>query len=188
VFKTPISLLADLIYSPINGRASHYLALLRHSSFTLGIRASGQTFNECLVQNAKNYSAGGAFDLTFGTNVGTSFGGQVLAGNTFTSLYSAIAGSAEDAVGTAASASPDLVKAAMGTVTTFGRRTSNILSLNLAGSGGLPSALSPATTAGVKSVLGSLSKALNLGLEASVKAAIDAGLSGAEGIGCAIPQ
>ncbi len=141
-----------------------------------------------MAQNAKNYSAGGVLDLTTGFNVGTTRGGQVLLGNTFTSLYAALAGSAQDAAGTAVSTSPDLVKAGTGTITTFGRRTSDILSLNLAGSGGLPSALSPATTAGAKSILSSLSRALNLGLQASTKAAIDAGLAGAEAVGCAIPQ
>jgi len=159
----------------------------------LGIRAPGQSFNQCMVQNAKNYSAGGAVDLSLqslgvNSNVGTSFAGQVAAGNTFTGLYAAVAGSGEDAAGAAASSSADLINAGMGTVTTFGRRTSNILSLNLAGNGGLPSALSPASTAGAQSVLGSVSKVLSLGLEASTKAAVDAGLAGAEAIGCAIKQ
>src|SRR6266404_1767344 len=36
--------------------------------------------------------------------------------------------------------------------------------------------------------LGAASKALNLGLDASLKAAIDAGLAGAEVIGCLVPQ
>jgi hypothetical protein len=39
----------------------------------------------------------------------------------------------------------------------------------------------------MRSILGSLSKALNLGLEASEKAVLDAGLAGAEAVGCAIP-
>ena len=155
-------------------------------SFTLGIRAPGQTFNQCLVANAKNYSAGGVFALSTNTNIGTGFVGQLVGGNTFTSLYAGLAGSAEDAVGVAGTSSPDLLNAGIGTVTTFGRRTSNILSLNLAGSGGLPSALSPATTAGTKSFLSSVSKVFNLGLDASLKAAGDLGLFGAEIIGCSI--
>jgi hypothetical protein len=94
---------------------------------------------------------------------------------------------ADDAASTAVSTAPDLTLAGMGTTLTAGRRTSDLLSLNLAGKGGLPNALSSAS-GGVKSVFGYLSKALNLGLEASTKAAIDAGLFGAEIIGCSIRQ
>ncbi len=155
------------------------------SGFTLGIRAPGQTFNQCLVQNAANYSAGGVLDLAAGTTIGNSTAGQVLAGNTFTGAYSALAGSVGDAATVAGTAAPDLLNSAIGSTTTFGRRTSNILALNLAGKGGLPQALS-SSSGGLKSLLGSASKALNLGLEASLKAAIDAGLAGAEVIGCSI--
>jgi hypothetical protein len=146
-----------------------------------------------MVANAKNYSAGGVADLTGLTSVvgapdlGTSTVGEVFAGNTFTSLNAALDGSAEDAAGVAGTSSPDLLNAGMGTVTTFGRRTSDIVSLNLVGSGGLPSALSPATTAGMKSFLSSVSKVFNLGLDASLKAAGDLGLFGAEIVGCSIP-
>ena len=38
------------------------------------------------------------------------------------------------------------------------------------------------------SLLGSLGKALSLGLSASQKAALDAGLFGAEIVGCLVPQ
>jgi RHS repeat-associated protein len=155
------------------------------SGFTLGIRAPGQTFNQCMVQNAANYSAGGAFDLAAGTSIGNSTAGQILAGNTFTGLYSALAGSPGDAATVAGTAAPDLLNSAMGSTLTFGRRTSNILSLNLAGKGGLPQALS-SSSGGLKSLLGSASKALNLGLDASLKAAGDLGLFGAEIIGCSV--
>jgi RHS repeat-associated protein len=155
--------------------------------FTLGIRAPGQTFNQCLVQNARNYSIGGAFDLVAGTSIGTSYAVQVPAGNQFGGLYSALAGSLGDATTWAATQTPDILNSAIGSTTTFGRRTSNILALNLAGKGGLPQALS-SSSGGLKSFLGSASKALNLGLDASVKAAIDAGLFGAEIIGCSFYQ
>jgi hypothetical protein len=160
------------------------------SGFTLGIRAPGQTFNQCLIQNGKNYSAGEIADLTGltgGTNFGNSFLGQVVDGNTFTGAYSAVASSFEDAATVAGTSTPDLLNSAIGTTTTFGRRTSNILALNLAGKGGLPQALS-SSSGGLKSLLGTASKALNLGLEASLKAAIDAGLAGAEVIGCLVPR
>jgi len=123
--------------------------------------------------------------LAAGTTVGNSTAGQILAGNTFTGLYSAFAGSAGDAATVAGTAAPDLLNSAMGSTLTFGRRTSSILSLNLAGKGGLPQALS-SSSGGLKSLLGSASKALNLGLDASVKAAGDLGLFGAEIIDCSI--
>jgi hypothetical protein len=44
------------------------------------------------------------------------------------------------------------------------------------------------SSGGLKSLLGSASKALNLGLDASLKAAGDLGLFGAEIIGCSIHQ
>jgi len=155
------------------------------SGFTLGIRSRGQTFNQCMVRNAANYSVGGVFDVAVGTTIGNSTAGQVLAGNTFTGLYSALAGSAADAAKVGGTAAPDLLNSAISSPLTFGRRTSNILSLNLAGKGGLPQALS-SSSGGLKSLLGYASKALNLGLDASLKAAGDLGLLGAEIIGCSV--
>ena len=163
------------------------------SGFTFGIRAPGQSFNQCLVQNAKNYSIGGVADLAGLTsvvgapNLGTSTTRQIFAGNTFTGAYAALAGSFEDLATTAGTSTPNLLNSAMGSTTTFGRRTSNILALNLVGKGGLPQALS-SSSGGLKSLLGVASKAFNLGLEASFKAAIDAGLAGAEVIGCLVPR
>jgi hypothetical protein len=151
--------------------------------FTLGIRAPGQTFNQCMVANSKNYSAGGVFALSTGTDVGTGTAGQLLAGNTFTGLYAAFAGSGSDAAAAAATSAPDLVNGGIGTAITYGRRTTSLISLNLAGKGGVPQALS-SSSGGVSGFLGSASKALNLGLDASLKAAIDAGLGLAEAVGC----
>ena len=61
------------------------------------------------------------------------------------------------------------------------------MSLNLAGAGGLPMALSPAS-AGVKSILGSIENVLSLGLSFVQRTAVDAAFTGAEAINCAIPQ
>jgi RHS repeat-associated protein len=151
----------------------------RGSGYTLGIRAPGQSYKQCLEANSRNYSLGGVADLTGltgGTNLGSSFGGQLLAGNTFTSL---LFGSPSESATAAATSSTDLVKAGIGTVTTFGRRSSDIIALNLAGKGGLPQALS-SSSSGLSSLLGGVSKIFNLGLDASLKAAIDAGLALAE--------
>lgn len=177
----------DVDYSMIgdNARTPGFQHFFRRGLSLFGIRATRQTFNQCLIQNAANYSAGGVFDLAAGTTMGNSTVGQVFAGNTFTGLYSALAGSGADAATAAGAQAPDLVNSAIGSTLTFGRRASNIMSLNLAGKGGLPQALG-SSSGGLKSLLGSASKALNLGLDASVKAAGDLGLFGAEIIGCSI--
>jgi hypothetical protein len=67
----------------------------------------------------------------------------------------------------------------MGSPITFGRRTAQIMSLNLAGKGGLPQALS-SSSGGVKGFLGKLGGAW--------KYAADVGFTLAEGVGCVIPQ
>jgi len=72
-----------------------------------------------------------------------------------------------------------------GSALTFGRRTSDIMALNLAGKGGVPQALA---STGAKGFLESAGKVLNLGLDEAEKFAVDAGLAGAEAINCAIPR
>jgi hypothetical protein len=72
----------------------------------------------------------------------------------------------------------------MGTVTTYGRNTSTITSLNIARQGGLPQALSSASS-GVKSVLGAADKVLSLGMSFTTRLEIDAALAGAEAAYCA---
>ncbi|MGH9352127.1 MAG: hypothetical protein ACRD2G_08215, partial [Terriglobia bacterium] len=161
------------------------------SSFTLGLRLPNQTFNQCMTQNATNYSAGGAVDLILGfNNVFSNSYLQVATGNTFTSLYAGVFGGlGSSAAGAGASVTPDLLNTAMGSPLSYGRRTADIMALNLEGKGGLPLALSPVPEIGeLKSVFGSASNAFNLGLDAAEKGAVDAGLFGAEVIGCSISQ
>jgi len=133
-------------------------------SFTLGIRAPGQTFKQCMVAHANNYSIGGAAELAVNTATGTntSFSSNpavsAFTGNTITGLISAVAGgNAGDAASGAASAAPGLVNSGMASTLTYGRRTSQLISLNLAGRGGLPKALSSATS-GLKSLLSGAEK------------------------------
>jgi len=60
------------------------------------------------------------------------------------------------------------------------------MSLNLWGiRGGPPLALSPAA-GGVQSILGSIGKALSLGMDFTTKLGIDAAFTGAEAIGCSM--
>ncbi len=72
----------------------------------------------------------------------------------------------------------------MGTVTTWGRRTSGVLSLNLADKGGLPLALGDAS-AGVRGWLGTADSAVSLGLDFTTRLEIDAALSAGEAAYCA---
>jgi hypothetical protein len=72
-----------------------------------------------------------------------------------------------------------------GSALTYGRRTSDIMSLNLAGSGGLPQALG---SAGAQGFFETAGQWLNLGLDEAEKFGVDAGLAGAEAINCAIQR
>lgn len=161
----------------------------RPGGFTLGIRASNQTFKQCLTQNAHTYSAGGATELALnvatGTNTDITSNGVIdfFTGNLVNSLAF---GDLKDAGLAGAAQVPGLVDAGLGQVLTHSRRTSSITSLNLAGEGGLPKALGSSTT-GLKSALGRVGDILNLGLKASTRLGIDIGLTGAELIGCSIP-
>lgn len=141
-----------------------------------------------MAANANTYSLGGSVELGInvatGTNTNYSQYTSFVTGNSVNSL---LFGSTADAAGTMAASAPGIVSTAMGTATTFGRRTSSIMSLNLAGAGGLPMALSSAS-AGVKSALGSIGNVLSLGLSFLERTAVDAAFTGAEAINCAIPQ
>jgi hypothetical protein len=103
-----------------------------------------------------------------------------LGGNSITSL---LYGSTADAAGTGVTLAPTIVTAAMGTVTTYGRRTSTMMALNIAGKGGLPLALG-ASSAGAKGALTAAGKWLGLGLDFEVKLGIDAGFAAAEAAYC----
>ena len=108
---------------------------------------------------------------------------NTLGGNEITGTYYAFAGNTKDsaynAVTTGAGLTSSVVSGAMGAPITYGRRTAQIVSLNLAGRGGLPQALS-SSTGGVKRFLGKLGGAW--------KTAADVGFTLAEGVGCLGPQ
>lgn len=160
------------------------------SGFTLGIRAPGQTYKQCLAANAHTYSAGGALELGYdvasgkNTDITSNRAVDFFTGN---SVGSVLFGNATDAGLAAAGQAPGALEAGVGVGLTYGRRTSGSIALNLAGKGGLPQALS-SSTGGLRSVLGSVGNVLNLGLKASTRLGIDLGLTGAEAIGCAIPR
>lgn len=96
--------------------------------------------------------------------------GNVVAGNMFLDLP-----------GTA-----DALKAfgkGLGSPLTWGRRTTNIVALNLAGKGGVPQALS-ASGRGARSFLSEADKALSFGLTFAEKAIVDAAFAAGEAIAC----
>jgi RHS repeat-associated protein len=144
------------------------------------------TFNACMAAHANDFSILGAVNA--GTNA--LFNRQdtyknnvvlgALGGNSITSL---LYGSTADAAGTGVTLAPTIVTAAMGTVTSYGRRTSTIMALNIAGKGGLPLALG-ASSAGAKAALTTAGKWLGLGLDFEVKLGIDAAFAAAEAAYC----
>jgi RHS repeat-associated protein len=151
-----------------------------NNGFTLGIRAPGQTWTQCMVANANTYSIGGATELTVnvatGTNSNISQETRIVTGNGITGLFFDGPGASDFLTAASHGAGSPL---------TVGRRTSDIMSLNLAGKGGLPQALG---STGAKGMLNTVGKWLNLGLDEAEKFAVDAGLAGAESINCAIQR
>jgi RHS repeat-associated protein len=149
-----------------------------NNGFTLGIRAPGQTWSQCMAANANTYSIGGATELTVnvatGTNSNISQSTSIVTGNGITGLIFEGPGAGDflNAAGNGA-----------GSALTYGRRTSDIMSLNLAGSGGLPQALG---STGAQGFFETAGQWLNLGLDEAEKFAVDAGLAGAEAFNCAI--
>ena len=100
------------------------------------IRSKGQTFKACMAQHANLYSIGGSAEASINLATGTQtsysdnkvvnfFGSNALTGIFY--------GSSADNAATAANNAPGIIAEAMGRPTTYGRRTTSILSLNLAG-------------------------------------------------------
>ena len=161
---------------------------------SLSIRTPGQSFKKCMEQNANTYSIGGFVELAANANLGTegSWSKKPLVsfflGNSINSFFF---GSASDAGSTAVNNAPTLVASGMGKATTYGRRTATIMSLNLAGKGGLPVALSQgASKAGglaasaVRSGIGRVGDVFSLGLSLTSRLGIDTAFTGAEMINC----
>jgi len=127
--------------------------------FQLGLALPGESFEECVARNANTYSFAGLTDLILGANgkISESLLGQAALGNTFTALYYSFAGNntTPNQLATLGGSIPSIVSIAMGSPLTFGRRTTDIMSLNLAGKGGVPHALSSAS-GGLKSFLNSI--------------------------------
>ena len=149
------------------------------TKFTLGIKAKNQTWKDCMSANSNTYSIGGSVELAaddaFKKNTSISEKTKFITGNTITGLFFDGPGARDFA---------KVAKDGAGSSLTFGRRTSDIISLNLEGKTGLPRALA---SSGAKDLLESAGKWLNLGLDEAARGAIDAGLAGAEVINCLVP-
>lgn len=138
--------------------------------------------------NANTFSiAGGlnhAFNKVFGTtSLAFQNNGlvQALLGNPITALTF---GTLQDSATAGATATPGIVALGMGTVTSYGRRTSTVMSLNLAGKGGLPLALGSGSTA-VKSAIAGIGDALSAGMSLPVQIGVNLAISGLEAGYCA---
>jgi RHS repeat-associated protein len=153
-----------------------------NNGFTLGVRAPGQTFNDCMKANAGNYSLLGAADFALDANgkIADNFWlGFTPASNTVTNVYNAATGSLTSLLQTG----PLTVQAGMGTTVTYGRRTSSIMSLNLPGTPGGPKGGFPALGSAPSNAARAAKAAAG-----ALKLAIDTGFFLAEAVGCSIPM
>jgi RHS repeat-associated protein len=153
-----------------------------NNGFTLGVRAPGQSFNDCMKANAGNYSLLGVADFALDANgkIADNFWlGFTPASNTVTNVYNAATGS----LTSLAQTGPMTVQAGMGTTITYGRRTSSVMSLNLPGTPGGPKGGFPALGSAPSNAARAAAKAASY-----LKLAVDAGFFLAEAVGCSIPM
>jgi RHS repeat-associated protein len=139
-----------------------------------GLKRPGQTVGQCMQQNKDSYSAGGAVATLAGGNQKVVDTANSVAGNMFLDV---VYDGPQLAEGLTA-----FVKG-MGAPLTWGRRTSDITALNLAGKGGLPQTLS-ASGKGARSLLGKLDDALSFGLTLAERAIVDGTFVVGEAIAC----
>jgi RHS repeat-associated protein len=145
-----------------------YNRLPQLQGFTLGVRAPGQSYRQCLNANSSNYSLNtfaGTNNFLLSNDVGQLLFGDRAEGSA--GLLFSEGGSRSFGAG-------------VGTVMTAGRRTASITSMNLAGTTG-PAPRILAKT-GAEKLAGWLSGAVEL------KMAADIGLTGALVIGCLFPR
>jgi RHS repeat-associated protein len=154
----------------------------------IGIRAPGQTFQACMAQHANEYSLGGLLDTSYGLATGkdSSLSTNPLAsfflGNSINTFFF---GSGGENASTALNNAPSAITGGMGSALTYGRRTSDIMALNLAGKGGLPVALGR-SSAGVKAVVGKAGNVFSLGLSFAERMGLDVAFTGAEAADCSM--
>jgi RHS repeat-associated protein len=147
--------------------------------------ASKGSFNSCMVRNAKNFSIGGVVDAATFQHTNLKSGWTSLFfGNMCTDIYSSFAGGGPP---DASSLVPlEVADKSVGKTLQSGR-AAEITTLNLIGkSGPNPFALGGKTPSAFKSALGIVGDILNLGMDATTRAAVDAALLNAEAVYCAL--
>jgi len=143
-----------------------------NNGFTLGVRAPGQTWTQCMSSTSGTYSINGVLPSSW-QNGAT----RVLAGNDVSQIL--FGDSSEGSAGLVGwEGGSRSVEAGVGEAMTAGRRTASIFDLNLAGRTG-PAPMILGKT-GAEKLAGFLTGV------AEIKMAIDVGLTGAQAIGCAI--
>jgi len=114
---------------------------------------------------------------------------ETAGGNEVTDAYFAIFGHGDAAAGHAASLAEniatnrDLIGNAVGKSLSYGRRSADIMALNIAGETGLPRALSTASP--VRSLFGTAGRIFGLGLSFTQRLVIDGVFTAAEAVSCA---
>jgi hypothetical protein len=149
---------------------------------------TGDAFKQCMASHANDFSIAGTinhgFNWIFGTK-SSSFQDnwfvQAVAGNPITSF---VYGDVSSNAGTVASIAPTVLKRGMGTATTYGRRTTAIMALNLAGKGGVPLALGAASS-GAKAVIGRVATAAGGFMSLQVSFGVNLGFTALEAAYCA---
>jgi RHS repeat-associated protein len=182
----------DPYYGWINARVNTLKTFLRQISAKISIKRPGQTWKQCMEANSSTYSIGGSVELGANVLTGTNTNyssNPIISGVTGNAINTVLFGdSTAEAGATAAANTPELVSNTMGSATTYGRRTTDIMSLNLEGTpGGPPLALSQAS-GGVKGALEDIGDTLSFGLSFVERTAVDAAFTGAEAIDCGVPS
>jgi len=149
-----------------------------------------QTFSQCMGANSSNFSiaglAQGGINAALnemgmsGVNFQDTWWAQLLGGNAVSGI---LFGSPGDAALSTVTNTPGLLELAMGTGITYGRRSSTIMALNLAGQRGLPQALSSASN-GLTGVLSAADSVLSLGMSFTTKLTVDTAFTAAEAAYC----
>ena len=151
----------------------------------ISVRKKGQSFTQCMKQNSKKFSIGGAGQAFINKMTGAKISlaskpfVNIFAGNGVASL---IFGTPDDQATSAAVLTPHTVAKAMGTPVTSGSGAAADILEPLA-NGGATQALSSATES-IKSFLGALDTGLSLGLEFGTRVEIDTFFTAAEAYGC----
>jgi len=146
-----------------------------------------------MESNAGKYSMAGVAEAAYTAVTGRQVSAaadaiaQTFGGNEITGAYFGLFGSsnssAKGAYETMAGKTNTIASGAVGQSLSYGRRTSDIMALNIAGETGLPRALSTASR--FRSALGTAAKWFSLGLSETQRLVIDGTFTAAEALACA---